>query len=311
MSQDISSPYLNPVQLIKLTPDEVPQYQSKHMDEWYHLLTIPPWMQSRQYFQTFLQVDSLRLQFISNYGPLTAKLLDPEGFVKATQPLQQMQQRFYQPGTFIYQLDWALNVIPTGYYQLKIECGNPTVQELISEPIFITDKAPHTLLFEYKHRKEYCDVIFQNGFSPSIRLPATLKLRPPASKDTIYPDQRLNYTMLDSKPYEVWELRIGGAAGVPDYLVRKIIRILGCSDLLIDGKYYTKADGAKLDELAQDGWARRGWSIELVEKLSRHSKHYSDDVAISGVIAAVANVDSKGFISDDSGGSVHQIRNVD
>ncbi|MES2620167.1 MAG: hypothetical protein V4615_04875 [Bacteroidota bacterium] len=299
--------HLSPIQYHRINPANLPQFMSKHMDRFPFVDTIKEWEQFTRYEQIFYTLDSIRQQFTTNYGPLSLSLVDKDDAVFYGGNFQQKQQNKYEPETFVYEHDLALNVYEPGIYFLKLECGSPVNLTLISEPIIISNKVKNTLLLGYSHHAYYGGIIFQTGFSPYLRLPATLRLKTPSSKDTLFEDQPLNMTMIERRPFDVWELLIGGATGIPDYLIRKLNHIFGCSTLSIDGILYTIAEGAKWEERRQERFPKRGWSIDLREKYNRAANVYENDDLLQGQIAVVANVDSKGFGADDSGGSIYQI----
>jgi hypothetical protein len=303
-------PFLNPVQFAKMTPDTIPQYVSKHLDDWLFPDTILNFEQQVCFKQQWQTSDSIRLQFQSNYSPLNLKLIRAiDDAVLYDVNLAQVRQNLDDPEYFIYQADVALNAFAAGYYYLKLSVGVGAVLILVSNIFEISELCENTLLLEYQHRKYYADVFFETGFAPSIRVPGILKLKEPRSIDTVYEDQEANMEMLKSIPYSLWNLSIG-PDGIPPAMIKRLNFILGCSGLRADGRYYTKNDGAKLEENTVEFYPMSGWSIELREKLNRSSVIYENEMVIDSSIAVVANVDSKGFSPNDAGGSVYQVEDI-
>lgn len=303
-------PFLNPVQFTKITPDEIPQYVSRHLDDWQFADTIHDFEQRVCWRQGWQTSDSIRLQFQSNYSPLNLKLIRAEDdVVMYDVNLAVVRTNMDDPDYKIYQADVALNPYPTGFYYLKLTIGIGGVLTLVSNIFEISVICENSLLLEYQHRKYYADVFFETGFSPSIRIPAILKMKPPGSIDTIYEDQEANMEMLKSVPYQLWTLSIG-PEGIPPAQIKRLNFMLGCSSTRLDGRYYTKNEGAKLDENTVEFYPMSGWSIELREKLNRSSVIYENEIVVDGTIAVVANVDSKGFSPNDAGGSVYQVEDI-
>lgn len=297
--------FLNPVKFTKQTPDVNASYNSKHIDDWQFRSTIFEFQQDTVFNEAFQQSDSIRIQLQSNYGPINLKMTSSSGGVVYDQNFTQMQQSVDDTTLFIYQIDVPLNSYAAGCYQLKMTIGSDV---FLSEPISIDTAIPNSLLLEYSHFEHYQDIIFETGFAPMIRIPGFLIFKTPASKDTMFEDQVLNETMLKSIPYRIFDLFIGSEQGVPDYFIDKINRILGCSSLLIDGKYYSKNDGSKLADTGVEYSPVRGWQIEMREAKNRSSLVYQNDVVLPS-IGAVINVDSKGF-GHDAGGTVLQLTDV-
>jgi hypothetical protein len=303
-------PYLNPVQFTKVTPDTIAQYVSRHLDDWQFGDTILDFEQKVCYKRRWQTTDSIRLQFQSNYSPVNLKLIRAtDDVVLYDVNLAAVRTNMDDPDYKIYQGDVALNPFPVGYYYLKLSIGVGAVLILVSDVFEISVFCENTLLLEYQHRKYYADVFFETGFSPSFRIPAILKPKPPGSIDTIYEDQEANLEMLKSVPYQLWNLSIG-PEGIPPVDIKRISFMLGCSSLRIDGRYYTKNDGAKLEEKSEEFYPMSGWSIELREKLNRSSVIYENEIVIDSTIVVVANVDSKGFSPNDQGGSVYQVEDI-
>lgn len=303
-------PRLNPVKFIPMTPTLLPQHLSRHFDDFFFMETRLPWQQRKQFLQPWQKSDSIRLQFQSNMGPLKLSVIDVDGRVYSSANLSQLQQNIDEPGMYIFQSDTALGAFDEGVYFMRLDCGAAVdgvfPLTLISEPLIILAIQKDTLYLGYRHRHYHGDVAFETGFAPFIRIRATLRLKNLSSKDSFFEDQPMDMTVLESKPFRVYELRIGGASGIPDYLADMLNRILGCSSLTIDGKSYVKSEGAKFEENALENYPMRGWSIELREADNKASHTYLADISAERM-TVVAAVDWKGFSNTDQGGSPEQI----
>lgn len=309
MANTLYTPFINPVKLHEASPLEVAQYRTKFMHAVAYFDTLDPWQERQRYYQPWQLSDTIRLQVISNYAPLSVKLIDADGKVHFQDNMTQIRENVYDPGMFIYEISISLAVIAEGWYYLQLECGNPLALTLVSEPMCVKETHENSLLLEYTNRRYYADMVFETGFSPSIRVLGKLRFKSPASKDTYYEDQVLNMTQLSSVPFRLYDLVLGDSFGIPDYLIDILNRILGCSSILIDGVYFTKNEGAKLEEKAVEDYPLRGWTVELRETLNRHSRYYENDVAQDQTAAVVLNVDSKGF-GNDTGGTVYQLTDI-
>lgn len=304
-------PYLNCIKWIPVTPDEVEQYVSKHMDDHRFAATIQPWQEQVCWYQPWMYSDSIRQQIISGAGPIRLRLFDLKGNVWYDDGFNQKQSIISWPGMSLYENDLALNVVTeSGVYYLQMDIGKDNPKILVSEFIFISEKIENTLLLEYRHHQFYGDVIFEKGFSPSIRIPGSIKPKKPAAKSTTYEDQFLNQTMLKRMPYDILSMTIGGAEGVPPWLpFRKINWILGCSELKADGRFITVNDDAELEESPFADYPMSAWTIEVREKFNRSSSVIELGEVVEGPIVAIANTDSKGF-GQNSGNSTYQILDV-
>ena len=307
MANIIKQSFLNPVKFQLINPIEIPQYVSKHMDDWLFKNTQRSFEQTVNYKDIWSIQDPIRLQYISNFGPLNLKLFSCNGVEIYSIPFQTRQQDFFNPGYYIRQIELDLNSLSgleEGYYYLTIpEAG------WISEPFEVAEDVENTLFTEYSHSERYGGIIFDSPFSPAIRIKGILKYDQPSSIDTVYDDEEQSETMLRSIPFRVWKLIIG-SKGIPPYLIDKLNRILGCDSLKIDGRFYTKAEGAKWEEVELDSYPMSGWAINLRETLNREETIYENEVEIIGKAAMMQVIDTKGFGIDDSGVDFLEISDI-
>jgi hypothetical protein len=308
----IYTPYLLPVTFYDVEPDEVTQYISRHMDDYLLAERNTRW-QNGGYRQPWLMSDVIVNQFTNNLGAVTIKVIDCHQNLQFATAMQQKQQNTYEPEYFIYESSQALNSLNDDIYYLLAEVGTGPNKRLISEPIEVSETHENTLLLEYKHRKYRGGVVFETGIEFSLRVHGFLQLKPPASKDTLYEDQVLDMTMVDSKPYRIWELiMFGPDGGIPDWMIDKLNWVLGCSDLRIDGKYYTKQEGAKIEEgdNIQNGLLK-SYRIELREQINRNSKVFSGTENTNEQLNILLNVSSKGFADTTTGDSSNIFQVID
>lgn len=293
MANIIYQPLLNPIKFVLIEPAAIPQYLSKFLDDWLFVNTIRSFEQPTKYINRWLYDDAIRCQFISNFQPLTIKLFTCSGVETYSVALTTMQQDYFNPDYYVRQFDIDLATFDPGFYYFTIpEAG------WISEPFEIMaeeDEGNPTQYIEYSNSERYGGVIFDTPFDPTIRVPSILKYKTPGSKDTGYTDQDEAAAILHSVPYRVWNFILGGIGGVPPYLIDKLSRIFGCDTLTIDGRDYTKNEGAQWEPVELDGYPMAGWSIELREKLNRDSLIYEDGGEIISGNAMMLIIDSKGF----------------
>lgn len=309
--------HINPLQLLQVDPTEIPQYVSKHMDDYWQSERLTQYQQGApQYYQPRQFNDVVTLQLQNNAGQLQVDILDCNATVIQSFNMDQKQQNTYLPDYFIYESSTALTLLSEGRYFFVIRAGSPVSTTFISEPLYVKEVQENTLLIEYKHRKYYQNVVFETGIEMSLRVHGILRLKDTPAKNTLYEDQVLDMVMVQSKPFRLWELIVfSSEGGIPDWLQDKINRILGCSDLRIDGKYYSlNGDNAKWEDtdILFNG-ALKARSIELREMINRDSKVFDTVVNTNEQLVVNLNVDSKGFAdtSEDASSSVIQILDIE
>lgn len=301
---------INPCHYTEMDPVLIPQYISKHMDDWMFSETIRPHQQPVEYYHTWLTVDSIREQIKTNYTPVILKLKRCDGSEVYSQNFDTKQQDADRPGTYIRQTELDLSTFAPGYYYREIHIGSgPFV--LVSNPFRIAETTPGTLYLEYSHFEKYGGIYFQSPITMTLRVPAVLDYNDTPSKDTIYEDEPLSETLLKSTPYRIWDFKLGGSRGVPPWLADKVKRIFGCSELRIDGRYYTKQEGNKWDRTEQENYPMHGWKIQLREAFNRAEQIYENDAEVIGIAAAGLIVSTKGFgINDNSGNDYLEIESL-
>jgi hypothetical protein len=295
MANQIYIPYLNPVQLVELDKEQLPQYMSRNMDEYWFSQQQEPYHTQAKYYQKWSTKDAIKLQFESNFASIYVLLVDCNGGAYLAFPATQKRINKFIPGYYVYEATLSLDGLPDGIYFMMLELGGGN-KKMISEPIEVKSNHPYTLLFEYNHSRELGDVIFQTGINFSFRVEAVIRNFDPGNERTAYRDQRLNPTVLNSIPYRSWDLFVGFIAGVPDWVVNIMNWIFSCDNVRIDGKAYGVADGAKWEAQEIDPtYLMRGHTLKIQEGFNRSSKIVGVEVDINKRLLVGVAVDSTIF----------------
>lgn len=294
----IYTPISNPLTFYQMNPVEIPQYLHRHMDD-YLLSNRLTRRQSKKYYQPWTANDSINLQFQNNAGNIQLRLVNCQMTPIITLNMTQKQQNKYMPDYFIYESSMALTGVAPGIYWVIAVVGSSLT--LISEPIEI-GPWEESLIIEYKNRTYLNYIIYETGFYPSIRLEGLLRYKQPGSNDTLYEDQVLDMTMVKSKPFRIYELIIGHMGGIPDYKIDQLNQIMGCSDIKIDGRYFTKNGEQKFEKSDPiDNGSHHAYRLELRESINRNAKIFDTVADPSEKLSVMYVTDSKGFgnISDE------------
>jgi len=309
MANRIYQPLMTPVKFFLVQPQDVAQYISRHMDDWQMPNTVRTYEQPVVFPQPWLKDDSINIQLISNFAPFTFKVYDCNNKLIASQAFDTKQQDFFNVNFFIRQIQYILSALTAGYYFFKIEEANliSDLQEIFESK----DDIPNTCYIQYKNSEFYGGINFDVPYEGALRVPGILKYKDTASKDTVYADQNEAETMLHSTPYRLWTFYIGGQRGIPPSFKDSISRMLGCDTFKIDGREYTKSEGAQWEVNDLEGYPMAGYNIELREKLNRDSLIYDSDVVLPGLAGMMAVTDTKGFGMDDQGGNFTEFVDVE
>lgn len=317
MPNTLYDSFLNPVKFHQLDNVQPAGYFSRFMDDWAFRRTIQPWQQKVCFLQPWSVQDSIRLQYTSNFGPFVLRLYNEDGQLQNTVPFDTKQQDELRPTFYIRQVELNLTGLEPGRYFLTRDAGGAITYsepfEIIADPdpeeICLTDQDP-TVLIEYSHYEPAGGLKFFAPFEPMIRVPGIVQYKGPGSRDNIYEDQLLNQTLIHSVPFRTHEFILGGNYGVPPWLIDKVARILSLSEVSIDGRLYTKNEGANFEPTLAEFYPMKGWVIELREKLNRDSQVIENDIVIEGIAAAALMIDSKGFGLDGGDTNYQEINSL-
>lgn len=298
---------LNPIRLYLPTPDKT--YHSRHIDDFVFFDTIDRWEDHTPYYQPWESADLIRLQLQADFGPHNINLYNEQGVIVTTVAFQQARQNVDNPNLYIYEVEIDLSALPQGGYQLELVSGIDNPLKLVSDWLSICQTHRETISLEYSNTQYHEGVFFDTDYLPSYRVEGCIKLKTPASKDSSYQDQTFDETLLQSTPYNVYELTIGDSRGVPDAVIDTVNRLLSCDTLSIDGRRYSKPEGARWEVSEEDGVPTRGWKIELREAVNRPSRLFNNNQPVTARISIVINADSKGF-GLDTGGTTYEITDV-
>lgn len=303
MANKLIRSFINPLQLFDPAPYEDPRYLSKDFIDYDFPDTILPWEQRVGYCQKWQKSDTIFDQLQTNVGPVVFILKDCKtDQVIDTVLYVQGAESENEPGLFIYELSLPLSGYPEGCYYGVVTFGaSPIVFSLRTGEINLSELHENTLYIEFSNYEFREDFIFETGLIPAIRVHGTNRYQKTSNSSTTYEDQVLNMSALRNVSFRIWKLVIGQSKGIPDWLADKIGRIIGCSKLIIDGKYFTKPQDQEFEPTAEDYYPMKGWSIELRERYNRASRTYENNITLDANIAVMVNVDSKGFGNSNSG----------
>lgn len=259
--------HITPVRLYYQSPYS--NYDSRHIDDWEFSDTILPWIQQVDYKQPYKQNVNIKDQIETDATTVEVSLVDEiSGITVATGSYVQGAANVDDPTLYIWELDFDLSSVADGIYRLNVSVNSGELN-LVSNKIEVCQNHQHLVHLQYTNSQYHEGLIFDTGFTPELLVEGGIFYKSPASKDFSYEDQSLDQTLLSSFPYDTYELIIGDSFGVPDYVIKMVNRILSCDTVLIDGKAYTKNEGAKWEQNEQDGLPTRGWRIEMRESENR------------------------------------------
>lgn len=301
-----------------------PNYNYRLFDEDFYLRNVPVWDEARFFAQPFQQGDIIRVQFLGlddipsgvyAGNPYTAYIIDCNNKIYASYSVTSPSVTLID-GLRIREVEIPLFNVPEGYYRVVIrrrEIAVTSYREfVISEPIHVKQTHPYSVLINYTNSKNAQGVIFQYGLNFQFRAYAVVKDLEPMSKINVFEDEPLNLTTLSSTPYRQWTLHVGGQTNqVPDWFIDKLERITGCDTMSIDGKQYTRAEGAKLEINRPQGASLSSCKVALRESINDNNLYVEQYQYVYKMGTAY---DTKYFyirdISYGSGPTTRQVRRI-
>lgn len=295
MANQVNIPFLNPVRFVELDPVELPQYLTKHFDDYWFKEQLQSYETVVDFKQKFQTSDTIYLQFEANFAAIQMQVIDCEQNVLLTQSATQIRANKYMAGYYVYELTLSLAAFDPGTIYLKLNLGLGS-KFMISEPIEVAEIWPNTVLFQYSHSKYHGDVIFETGIVFGFRCEAVIRRLDPASERTFYRDQKQNPSTLKVRPYRSFELGIGHLTGIPDWYIDKMDWIWSCDNVLLDGKSFAVLDDSKFeDQEIHRQYALRHWTLNIQEGINRASKIIWVDVNPNKKLMIVYQIDGTVF----------------
>lgn len=288
-------PFLNPVRFVELDPVQLPQFLTKHFDDYWFKEQLQPYETVVNFKQRYQTSDTIYLQFESNFASIQLSVIDCDQNVLLTQAATQVRANKYLPGYYVYEITLSLAPFSAGIIWLKLSLGLGS-KFMISEPIELAEIWPNTILFQYSNSKYHGDVIFETGIVFGFRCEAVIHRLNPGSERTFYRDQKLNPTTLKVRPFRSFELGIGHLTGIPDWYIDKMDWIWSCDNVLLDGKSFAVLEDSKFeDQEIHKQYALRHWVLNIQEGINRASKIVGVDINSNKKLMVVYQIDGTVF----------------
>ena len=265
-------------------------YNHRDMDEDFMERNLKSWQNKVTFWQPWQQSDVLVIQILGQALGFTGtvnfysmRIIDCKGkVIKSVVPTS--------PGVLASDTIWNVKMglwdVPEGKYfvQYKFQGYFSDLDTyVISQPIHVKERHENTVLIQYKNSFNDQGLIWAyDELEMQIRIPAALVEFLPQNKNNVYFDQPMNATLISAVPYREFQLVIGqDGSYIPDWLADKIDRVLSCDSTLIDGKAYTRKQGAALDPKRIEGHPLAKWGILLNEALNEHDTLVSTEQRIN------------------------------
>lgn len=308
---------ISPLNHIRFIPDgytAVEKYNTIPFDKAWFSETIRPWETKVGYQQPIQAKDWLDLQIWATTNATSASIMvvdchlevfkDVDMVVPNLIPAINVNGNGYK--VFKHSENMAFADIPEGYYYVILSVNfdtdgdstGDTLEQYVSEPIWIKDRHPNTRLIEYGHSTNKDYVIFQQTKQKfRKRIYADIRDFQPKVDRTVFKDQGSRFNQTSASPYRTWKFIGGFTSGIPDYEIDSLNHIFSCDSIIIEGTAYTQIEGSQFEKtVVDDRYKLYQASIEITEKdpglNAIHSK---------GGVTIIQNIPNYPFVTADVG----------
>jgi hypothetical protein len=213
------------------------------MDQDWYRNRISQWIDQSNYLAPWEADEIIPLQ-CQTYGlsPVAVQILDQYGHnVGAPIAFSVVSDPAVVAPQTLFQASVQLTGLQGTYYLLWSMGTGPAQAVFISEGINVQPEWDNsTIRFDYTNSRNKLATVFSSDYAPCIRVPGQINRFVPGSKFTTFVDQPQDIDLLNAIPYDKWTLEVGRGSGLPDYLMRKIDRIMLLDTVLIDGDQYSR-----------------------------------------------------------------------
>lgn len=281
-------PYLNPFKFVPATNSP-----GVHFDDDWSCEQIKSFERRSYYQQKWKKSETTKLQMESSLAPEKLKVYDKNRTkVKEFTWTAVLTATGYK----IYEVTFDISNLPEGMYWLYQQVTFGSIDwAAISEPIHSKTSWSNTHLFTYSNSYNKDGVGWTTGIEMKFRCEAGIMDFEPDAEISSYIDQTRDSEILDGVPYRKFKLYIGKAPGVAPWVLDLLNRIFLCDSVDIDGKTYTRNNGAKWDVSRAKGNPLIGGSLEIVEGTNLFGLNFSETTPIENGLVIAYNIETAFF----------------
>ena len=244
-----------------------------------------------KYRQKWNKADTTKLQCESSLFPDQLQLRNLyNGIVKTFDWLPVVDGITYK----LYETTYDVSDVPDGVYFLY----QPITLmgwKYLSEPIHIATSWPNTLLFRYRHTYNKDDVGWTTGIECKFRCEADIQDYEPDTERNMYKNQIKSTTLLDSIAGDQFQLYVGDAPGVAEWVVWKLDRIYTCNKVFANDKQYSAKQGSSIKMTRNRNYSLVGASLDIVPTTNSQSLEFADSTPLFGGIITAYNIETGFF----------------
>lgn len=259
--------FLSPVQFVPEGMVLPQKYHTYNRNYFWYKEQVSRWINQNNYWQPWQTTDVCSLQFITrDLSALEIRVYDCAGADPLTVVnAAQKATNGLPPGHYCWEVTVDLSAYAGKLIYLVAVAGSGfNTVSFISEGMKVQVDWPDTLLLEYTHSSNKPSMMFDTGYSPAMRIRGFFDNQFEQDyKGSFYVDQPQDIKIINAIPYETTTLWSGLDDGEPDWVHKKVARILLLDGAMIDGEGFSLDDGAKWEKTFIEGSPKRYHKIAI------------------------------------------------
>lgn len=310
----ISCAFASPVQFVpynQILPDK---YHTRNRDTFLFKEQTGNWINQDNYGQPVQIGDPLPLQFItnglSNITYTVYRCIDdsiysgPVNLDVIASPAVADPYSLWQK--VIDTTTWGRD----NYYLVINATGSPIYK---SEPLLLRNpiEMEDTVLIEFTNSFNTQGIVFDSGFVGSMRFKGGFDNKFKQKYiGKFYVDQPQDITVLNAIPYEITNLVV---VNVPDYVPKKLLRMLLMDGCTLDGEGFSLNDGAEFEEVFTKGAPMKIQKVDIRPTKNKNSINTIPSGVTSNDSSIIVSVNPQSFgpnVTNSSGTTDTDLINI-
>jgi hypothetical protein len=289
--------FLSPVQFVPEGKVLPVKYHTKSRNFFWFNEQVAGWINRNNYWQPWQTTDPCNLQFITR--DLNAVTINVYDCSSAT-PLTSISATSKSSPAIVnpYFL-WEVSVDLTAYagkaiYLTAVAGSDPNTVTFISEGLWVKADWPGTLLIEPRSSGNKQSMIFDTGYAPAMRIRGFFdNMFEQKYKGAFYVNQPQDIQILNAISYEITELWSGLDDGEPDWVHKKVARMLLLDGTMIEGEGFSLDEGAEWEKTFIEGNPKKFHKINIrparnLDGISQDVDGFTDDATMITTLDAQA-----------------------
>lgn len=253
----VYTPFISSTQFVPLGETLPAKYHTKSRNYFWFSEQVGSWVNQNPYWRPCQIGDIIPLQHITRgLDPVSYMVYKCSGevYINSTN-LDTVSSAAVSSPYVLWQKQIDTSTWPEGAYYIKVTAGvGDLASVIISEGYDVRVDWPETVYIEYSSSFNTQTGIFDAGYIGRIRIKGAFdnKFKQKHQSKT-YIDQPQDVYQLNAIPYEETNLWLGSDDGVPDFDIRKVLRVLLLDRVTIEGEGFSLSPDGEAEEVFIEG----------------------------------------------------------